>query len=39
MGWSAGAMMQCSQYYISPDKDYPEFIYEKRTKMYRQFCS
>ncbi len=37
MGWSAGAMMQCSQYYISPDKDYPEFIYEKGLRCIDNF--
>ncbi|WP_346935687.1 Type 1 glutamine amidotransferase-like domain-containing protein [Clostridium sp.] len=38
MGWSAGAMMQCSQYYISPDKDYPEFIYEKGLRCIDNFA-
>jgi peptidase E len=28
-GWSAGAMMQCFDYYISPNEDYPEFVYKK----------
>lgn len=25
MGWSAGSMIQCEDYYISPDEDYPEY--------------
>jgi peptidase E len=25
MGWSAGSLVQCEDYYISPDEDYPEF--------------
>lgn len=28
MGWSAGAMVQCRDYFISPDEDYPLFQYE-----------
>lgn len=27
MGFSAGAMLQLKEYHISPDKDYPEFVY------------
>ncbi|SHH33848.1 Peptidase E [Clostridium collagenovorans DSM 3089] len=38
MGWSAGAMIQCSDYYISPDKDYPEFIYEKGLRCIENFA-
>jgi cyanophycinase len=38
MGWSAGAMMQCSDYYISPDKDYPEFSYAKGLNCIKDFA-
>lgn len=38
MGWSAGAMMQCFDYYISPDEDYPEFIYKKGLKCIDDFA-
>lgn len=39
MGWSAGAMMQCFDYYISPDeKDYPEFLYEKGLNCIKDFA-
>jgi peptidase E len=38
MGWSAGAMMQCSEYYISPDNDYPEFVYKKGLKCIKDFA-
>lgn len=38
MGWSAGAMMQCYNYYISPDKDYPEFIYQKGLNCIKNFA-
>ena len=27
MGYSAGALIQLSEYHISPDHDYPEFAY------------
>ena len=27
MGYSAGAVIQLSEYHLSPDKDYPEFSY------------
>ncbi len=29
MGYSAGALVQLSEYHLSPDKDYPEFKYDK----------
>lgn len=39
MGWSAGAMVQCFNYYISPDeKDYPEFLYEKGLNCIKDFA-
>jgi peptidase E len=38
MGWSAGAMMQCLDYYISPDKDYPEFVYKKGLNCVKDFA-
>lgn len=38
MGWSAGAMMQCFDYYISPDEDYPEFIYKKGLRCVENFA-
>ena len=38
MGWSAGAMMQCFNYYISPDGDYPEFVYKKGLKCKENFA-
>lgn len=38
MGWSAGAMMQCFDYYISPDEDYPEFVYKKGLKCIENFA-
>ncbi|MEG2290376.1 MAG: Type 1 glutamine amidotransferase-like domain-containing protein [Clostridium sp.] len=38
MGWSAGAMMQCHHYYISPDKDYPEFVYKNGLKGIEDFA-
>lgn len=38
MGWSAGAMMQCFDYYISPDDDYPEFVYKKGLKCIEDFA-
>lgn len=37
MGWSAGAMMQCENYYVSPDKDYPEFVYGTGLKRISDF--
>lgn len=27
MGYSAGALIQLGEYHLSPDKDYPEFVY------------
>ena len=38
MGWSAGAMMQCSDYFISPDEDYPEFVYKKGLRCVEDFA-
>lgn len=38
MGWSAGAMMQCYDYYLSPDEDYPNFIYERGLKCIKDFA-
>lgn len=38
MGWSAGAMIQCYDYYISPDEDYPEFVYKKGLKCIEDFA-
>lgn len=38
MGWSAGAMIQCFDYYISPDEDYPEFVYKKGLKCIEDFA-
>ncbi len=38
MGWSAGAMMQCFDYYISPGEDYPEFSYEKGIRCIENFA-
>ncbi|MBP2022608.1 peptidase E [Clostridium punense] len=38
MGWSAGTMMQCEDYYISPDDDYPEFVYEKGLSYVKDFA-
>nr|WP_243428295.1 Type 1 glutamine amidotransferase-like domain-containing protein [Clostridium rhizosphaerae] len=38
MGWSAGAMMQCFDYFISPDEDYPEFVYKKGLRFIKDFA-
>lgn len=38
MGWSAGTMMQCEDYYISPDDDYPEFVYEEGLSYVKDFA-
>ncbi len=38
MGWSAGAMMQCSDYYTSPGEDYSEFAYKKGLKFIEDFA-
>jgi thiamine kinase-like enzyme len=38
MGWSAGAMIQCVDYYISPGEDYPEFSYEKGLNSVENFA-
>lgn len=37
-GWSAGAMMQCLDYYISPNEDYPEFVYKKGLRCIEDFA-
>lgn len=37
MGWSAGAMVQCYDYYLSPDEDYPNFTYERGLKCIEDF--
>lgn len=36
IGVSAGALMQLNNYYISPDKDYPEFIYLKGLGLIKE---
>lgn len=38
IGWSAGAMIQCLDYYISPDEDYPEFVYKKGLRCIEDFA-
>jgi len=38
MGFSAGAMIQCENYYISPAEDYPEFTYENGLKGIKNFA-
>jgi peptidase E len=38
MGWSAGAMVQCLDYYLSPDEDYPEFAYKKGLNCIKDFA-
>ncbi|MBU3143763.1 Type 1 glutamine amidotransferase-like domain-containing protein [Clostridium sp. CF012] len=38
MGWSAGAMMQCYSYYISPDKAYRKFRYEIGLNCIKDFA-
>lgn len=38
MGWSAGAMIQCEDYFISPDEDYPEYQYHKGLKGISDFA-
>lgn len=38
MGWSAGTMMQCFDYFISPDEDYPEFVYKKGLRCIENFA-
>ncbi len=38
MGWSAGAMIQCYDYYISPDTDYPKFMCEKGLNCIKDFA-
>ena len=38
MGFSAGAMMQCYDYYLSPDEDYPDFTYERGLKCIEDFA-
>jgi peptidase E len=38
MGWSAGAMMQCFDYFISPDEDSPEFVYKNGLRYIEDFA-
>jgi peptidase E len=38
MGWSAGTVMQCYEYFLSPDEDYPEFVYLKGLKYIEDFA-
>ncbi len=38
MGWSAGAMIQCFDYYISPDEDYPEYIQKRGLNYINNFA-
>lgn len=38
MGWSAGSMIQCEDYYISPDEDYPEYVRCQGLKGIRGFA-
>jgi len=37
IGYSAGAMIQLSEYHITPDKDYPTFIYYKGVGLINEF--
>lgn len=37
LGFSAGAMIQCSEYHITPDKDYSNFSYQKGLQLNLQF--
>lgn len=37
MGYSAGAMIQLSEYHIAPDKDYPEFGYYEGLPFLEDF--
>ncbi len=37
MGYSAGALVQLSEYHLSPDHDYPEFRYEKGLPYLHSF--
>lgn len=38
IGWSAGAMVQCRDYFISPDEDYPSFQYKKGLDFITDFA-
>lgn len=38
MGWSAGSMIQCEDYYISPDEDNPEYLRHQGLKGIRGFA-
>lgn len=38
MGYSAGAMVQLDQYHITPDDDYPSFVYEQGLGCVRGFA-
>lgn len=37
MGYSAGAMVQIGDYHITPDSDYPEYMYAKGLKCVTDF--
>ena len=37
MGYSAGAVIQLSEYHLSPDEDYPEFRYYKGLPYLNDF--
>ena len=37
MGISAGAMVQCREYHITPDGDYAEFTYQKGMNILREY--
>ena len=37
MGYSAGAVIQLSEYHLSPDDDYPEFKYYKGLPYLNDF--
>ena len=37
MGYSAGVLIQLSEYHLSPDEDYPEFQYHKELPYLDDF--
>lgn len=37
MGYSAGALVQLREYHISPDQDYPEFVYYDGLPILKDF--
>ena len=37
MGYSAGALIQLGEYHLSPDGDYPEFVYFKGLPLLNEF--